>query len=273
MGRMAVRSDAGHFASRSLTPIRHHIMSVRLQILAGLLLPVAASAQAARPADVQQFISVDAPVVALVHARVIDGTGAATRAGQTLILDHGLIKSVGDSARVAIPSDAKVIDLTGKSVMPGMVMVHEHVFYPSGGGSVYNEIQPGSYVFMDADYGRNLDADGAPLRTFRHSLFVLTTVMSRPTASRAVVDAGLKAHSIDSGLPLVADLPGARYSRASDEHGVIELDAGQALPLGAKIRLIPGHCDPTVNLHDWLVCMRNGIVEAVWPIAGRGAFY
>ncbi len=140
-------------------------------------------------------------------------------------------------------------------------------------GSVYNEIQPGSYVFMDADYGRNLDAGGAPLRTFRHSLFVLTTVMSRPTASRAVVDAGLKAHSIDSGLPLVADLPGARYSRASDEHGVIELDAGQALPLGTKIRLIPGHCDPTVNLHDWLVCVRKGIVEAVWPVAGRGAFY
>ena len=140
-------------------------------------------------------------------------------------------------------------------------------------GSVYNEIQPGSYVFMDADYGRNLDAGGAPLRTFRHSLFVLTTVMSRPTSSRAVVDAGLKAHSIDSGLPLVADLPGARYSRASDEHGVIELDAGQALPLGTKIRLIPGHCDPTVNLHDWLVCVRKGIVEAVWPVAGRGAFY
>ncbi len=141
------------------------------------------------------------------------------------------------------------------------------------GGSVYNEIQPGSYVFMDADYGRNLDASGVPVSDFRQSLFVLATVMSRPAPTRAVVDAGLKAHSVDSGLPLVADLPGARFTRASDEHGVVELDAAQPLPLGSKIRLIPGHCDPTVNLHDWLVCVRDGMVEAVWPIAGRGAFY
>lgn len=141
------------------------------------------------------------------------------------------------------------------------------------GGDVYNEIQPGSYIFMDADYGRNLDADGAPVHTFRHSLFVLTTVMSRPTPSRAVVDAGHKSHAIDSGMPLVADVPGARYTRASDEHGVIELDLPQDLPLGARIRLIPGHCDPTVNLHDWLVCVRGDRVEAIWPVAGRGAFY
>ena len=146
--------------------------------------------------------------------------------------------------------------------------------YPiEAAGGIYNEIQPGSYVFMDADYGRNLDAEGKPLRAFRQSLFVLATVMSRPTPTRAVVDAGHKSHAIDSGLPLVADVPGARYTRASDEHGVIELDDPAALPLGAKVRLVPGHCDPTVNLHDWLVCIRNGSVEAIWPIAGRGAFY
>jgi len=139
--------------------------------------------------------------------------------------------------------------------------------------SVYNEVQPGSYVFMDADYAQNLDQEGHVVRTFEQSLFVLTTVMSHPTRSRAVVDAGLKAHSVDSGMPLVAAVPGARHTRASDEHGVIELAGPGDLSLGQKIRLIPGHCDPTVNLHDWFVCFRGERVEAVWPITARGAFY
>jgi D-serine deaminase-like pyridoxal phosphate-dependent protein len=104
-------------------------------------------------------------------------------------------------------------------------------------------------------------------------LFVLTTVMSHPTGSRAVVDAGLKAHSVDSWMPLVAGVAGARHTRASDEHGVIELDGPGELSLGQKIRLIPGHCDPTVNLHDWFVCFRGDRVEAIWPITARGAFY
>lgn len=138
---------------------------------------------------------------------------------------------------------------------------------------VYNEIQPGSYVFMDADYGRNLETDGRPVHTFRQSLHLLATVMSRPTPTRAVVDIGLKAHSVDSGMPLVADLEGVRYLRASDEHGTLELAPGVDLPLGAKIRLVPGHCDPTVNLYDWIVCHRQGIVEDIWPVSARGAFY
>jgi len=136
---------------------------------------------------------------------------------------------------------------------------------------VYTEVQPGSYIFMDADYGRNLDADGQPVHVFQQSLFVLTTVMSRVRPDRAVVDAGLKAHSVDSGMPLVADVKGATYTGASDEHGVVELHGPGALALGQKIRLIPGHCDPTVNLHDWLVCVREGCVEALWPITARGA--
>ena len=138
---------------------------------------------------------------------------------------------------------------------------------------VYNEIQPGSYVFMDADYGRNLGEDGQPVHEFRHSLFILATVMSHPTPARAVVDVGLKAHSVDSGMPTVVDVPGARYLKASDEHGVIELGGPGKLALGQKLRLIPGHCDPTVNLYDWLVCYRRERVEDIWPISARGAFY
>jgi D-serine deaminase-like pyridoxal phosphate-dependent protein len=136
---------------------------------------------------------------------------------------------------------------------------------------VYNELQPGSYVFMDADYGRN-SWEGFP--RFAQSLFIWTTVMSAPTAGRAVVDAGLKAHSVDSGMPLVVGLPGVEYAKASDEHGVLKVAAGARAPaLGEKLRLVPGHCDPTVNLYDWLVCVRGERVEALWPIAARGALY
>jgi D-serine deaminase-like pyridoxal phosphate-dependent protein len=138
---------------------------------------------------------------------------------------------------------------------------------------VYNEIQPGSYIFMDADYNRNLGDDGRPANNFEQSLYVWTTVMSHATAERAVVDAGLKALSVDSGMPLVADLPGVEFLKASDEHGVLKLPQGSRLAVGDKIRLVPGHCDPTVNLYDWIVGMRGDKVECLWPITARGAFY
>jgi len=133
---------------------------------------------------------------------------------------------------------------------------------------VWDEIQPGSYAFMDADYAKNEWA--APLPRFEHALFVLTTVMSR-APERAIVDAGLKASSVDSGMPGVWRRDGLRYTRASDEHGWIE---GSPLPaLGERLQLVPGHCDPTVNLYDWYVCVRRGVVEALWPITARGAVY
>jgi 3-hydroxy-D-aspartate aldolase len=139
------------------------------------------------------------------------------------------------------------------------------------GSGVYNEIQPGSYVFMDGDYGRN-EWSGFP--SFQQSLHVWTAVMSAPTPARVVVDAGLKAHSVDSGMPLVVDWRGVQYTKASDEHGVLEIESGAAAPrLGEKLRLVPGHCDPTVNLYDWLVCVRRDRVEALWAISARGAFY
>ena len=109
-------------------------------LLFALLLPCGVTAQAPILSDqVRPFVSVDAPVVAIVHARVIDGTGAAARGDQTLIIANGVIRAVGDSAHTPIPDGATVMNASGKSVMPGLVMVHEHMFYPSGGGSVYNE--------------------------------------------------------------------------------------------------------------------------------------
>jgi len=137
---------------------------------------------------------------------------------------------------------------------------------------IFTEIQCGSYIFMDADYGRNLDADANPVHEFEHSLFVYATVMSRPTKDRAVVDAGLKAVSVDSGMPVVYGVKGVEYQRASDEHGKLQLtDPDPSLRVGTKLRLVPGHCDPTVNMYDWYVGVRNSRVEALWPIVARGA--
>jgi 3-hydroxy-D-aspartate aldolase len=132
----------------------------------------------------------------------------------------------------------------------------------------WDEIQCGSYAFMDADYAKNEWA--APLPRFEHALFVLSTVMSRPSAEVAIVDAGLKASSVDSGLPLVYK-KNLQYTRASDEHGWVE--GKNPPPLGEKLLLVPGHCDPTINLYDWYVCVRRGKVEELWPITARGALY
>jgi D-serine deaminase-like pyridoxal phosphate-dependent protein len=137
---------------------------------------------------------------------------------------------------------------------------------------VYNELQAGSYIFMDADYAKNHAEDGGLIKEFEHSLFVYATVMSTPAPGRAVVDAGLKASSVDAGLPTVHAMPGVAFVGASDEHGKLEFDAAETrFSLGDKLKLVPGHCDPTVNLYDWYVCVRNGTVEALWPIAARGA--
>lgn len=139
---------------------------------------------------------------------------------------------------------------------------------------VYTEIQAGSYIFMDADYGRNLDEAGAPVATFRNALFVLATVMSVPQKHIAVLDAGHKAVAVDSGLPLVWQCPDIRYVSASDEHGVLECaPETSALKLGEKLRLVPGHCDPTVDRYDWFVGIRGGRVECLWPVCARGGMY
>ena len=134
---------------------------------------------------------------------------------------------------------------------------------------VFDEIQPGTYAFMDRDYGDNQRGPGDI--AFEHALFIRTTVMSRPTAARAVVDAGLKASGVDSGMPSVWQWQGLRYVNAADEHGVLATADAAALSLGQQLMLVPGHCDPTFNLYDEVVCVRGERVEAVWPIAARGA--
>ena len=159
---------------------------------------------------------------------------------------------------------------------------------------VYGELQAGSYLFMDGDYARNEAGPATP--RFEHALFVKSQVVSRGL-SHAVVDAGHKSHAIDSGLPRIwcgagdaggaSGEPGVRIERGrfatglafdngGDEHGIVRaIDATATLPgLGDAVWLVPGHCDPTVNLHDRYVAVRgglaHGVVEALWPIDARG---
>ena len=98
-----------------------------------VLLSLAVSAFAQTPADRQQFISVEAPIVALVHVRVIDGTGAAPLEDQTIVISDGKIQSIGPSAAATVPPNAKTVDLQGYTVLPGLVGMHDHMFFPEGG--------------------------------------------------------------------------------------------------------------------------------------------
>ena len=108
---------------------------IRILLIAGV-----AMAQNRFTPGTAPFISVNAPVVALEHVRVIDGTGAAPREDQTVIIDHGKIAAAGPVAIIAVPNGAQVIDLTGNTVIPGIVGMHEHLFYNSGEGiPTYNE--------------------------------------------------------------------------------------------------------------------------------------
>jgi 3-hydroxy-D-aspartate aldolase len=147
-------------------------------------------------------------------------------------------------------------------------------YYFEGNSGVYNELQCGSYAFMDADYGRILDKDGKRIDQgeWENALFILTSVMSHAKADKAIVDAGLKAQSVDSGLPVIFGRTDVKYVKCSDEHGVVA-DPEGVLKVNDKLRLVPGHCDPTCNVHDWYVGVRGGKVEVVWPVSARGKAY
>ena len=150
-------------------------------------------------------------------------------------------------------------------------------FQTEAASGIYNELQAGSYVFMDTDYALNLGADGKQVGQFLNALFVQTSVMSTPVPERVVLDAGHKTCAIDSGPPQPFGLPGAVTGSLSDEHTVLDVTEVNDRPgWGDHVLLIPGHCDPTVNLHDHYICVRSlhtpgAVVEDIWPVAARGA--
>jgi 3-hydroxy-D-aspartate aldolase len=136
----------------------------------------------------------------------------------------------------------------------------------------FTEIQPGSYLFMDKQYGAIELAPGgsAPFRT---SLTVATRVISANQPNLAVVDAGFKAMATDAGPALVAGgtAAGAAYQFMGDEHGGLRFGAGAVRPaVGDLVTLVAPHCDPTVNLHDWFHVMKDGRLVDIWRIDARG---
>ena len=133
------------------------------------------------------------------------------------------------------------------------------------------EIQPGSYIFMDSHYNKIGGRDKPEFSEFGNSLSVLTTVISRAVSGRAIVDAGGKALSTDESVPEPMDLTGATFGVAGDEYGSLRLqNPSRELKVGDQVQIMPGHCDTTVNLHNVYFAVRNGTVEHVWPIEGRG---
>lgn len=131
------------------------------------------------------------------------------------------------------------------------------------------ELQPGSYIFMDSKYAA-IEWEGANRVPFENALTVLATVISKPARDHAIVDAGMKAASGDGGLPLAMDLAGGEYSFAGDEHGHLRFQGACPLEIGAQVRLIPSHCDTTVNLYDQYIVVEGDDVVDVWDIAARG---
>lgn len=152
----------------------------------------------------------------------------------------------------------------------------------SGGGTgtytidaeagVFTEIQAGSYVFMDKEYGAVKGENDQPL-PFETSLFVHTTVISSTIPGLVTTDAGLKSFATEAGPPVIASgaFDGASYFFFGDEQGGVMLGgADRCLSPGAVIRCTTPHCDPTVNLYDQFHVIEDGRLSAIWPIEARG---
>ena len=210
--------------------------------------------------------------------------GAAIKEAEHLIFDglqayQGSIQHKRDHEQRKTELDAVIEQV--KACLESLAAAGISCPVVSGGGTgsflfeassgVYTEVQCGSYAFMDADYGRIHNQYGERLdkADWKNALFIFTSIMSIAKDGRAVCDAGLKVQSVDSGLPVIFGRDDIVYVNCSDEHGVIE-DKHNKLNINDKLRLVPGHCDPTCNLHDWYVCVREGIVEDLWPVSARG---
>ena len=198
---------------------------------------------------------------------------------------HGKAQHVRNvqERRMASADAMKAVELTcqllkAQGIAPGLVTgAGTGSFALEAASGVYGELQAGSFIFMDADYAQNQRDPVQP--HFEHALFVRTQVISRH-AGHAVCDAGHKSHAIDAGLPRVHAFDGQGgldYFNGGDEHGILRPSSGHTcLPdLGQHLWLIPGHCDPTVNLHDTMIGvsggLKKGIVERIIRVDARGA--
>lgn len=137
--------------------------------------------------------------------------------------------------------------------------------------AVLNELQAGSYAFMDIEYRDIGGRAGDRFDDFEPSLFVLVTAISKPQTRLITVDAGFKSLASDKDAPQFRQVEGVTWHWGGDEHGIIQLNnPSREIALGDKLEVITPHCDPTVNLHDYYFPYRDGMVEEIWPIAARG---
>lgn len=273
---------------RKLERVARMAKRARIGICVDQVLQVTQAAQAAREqgSTIDVYIEID-----IGHGRCGVSTSDAALALASLIADAspslrlaGIHAFRGSAQHMRAPAERKNAVHAAVERLQDIIAVLKAAGHRcdviTGGGTgtypheadsgLYTEVQPGSYVLMDVDYASN-DAD-PELPPLRHALFALCTVIS-VAPGHAVLDGGLKAFAVDQGLPRMV-LPGWRVKGLSDEHAVIVPEPGtKPLAVGDKVRLIPGHCDPTVNLHDWLVAFRGESVSDVWPVSARGALF
>ena len=220
---------------------------------------------------------VASPEAAVALAAEIAAGGTLTLAGvQFYCGSQQHIQSFAER-RAAIADQTRYL---GK-VLAALAAAGHEVPVVTGGGTgsflidaelgVLTELQVGSYIFLDREYGDcELSVGHAPV--FEPALFVEATVISANATGLVTVDAGLKALSTDAGPPVV--IGGApsdsRYVFMGDEHGAIVSDSGVLPGLGGRVTLLPGHCDPTVNLHDCYHVLDGDRVAEIWPVTARG---
>ena len=139
------------------------------------------------------------------------------------------------------------------------------------GYGLINELQAGSYAFMDIEYRDIGSRQSETFDDFGVSLFVLATAISQPQSSLITFDAGFKSLASDKMAPEFRDVEGVVYHWGGDEHGIIQLNnPSKSIDLGDKLEVLTPHCDPTVNLHDFYFPYRDGLVQEIWPISARG---
>ncbi len=245
-----------------------------------------AAAISAAGTDVTVFVEVDVghgrcgtePSQAGVLARQVVAAGLRFAGLQAY---HGRAQHIRSSAErgAAIAQAAacvrQAIDALASAGMscPLVSGAGTGTFVLEAASGLWGELQAGSYVFMDRDYADVVPAEGAP--RFEHALFVKSQVISR-AEGRAIVDAGHKSHAIDSGLPRVWGRDDLEFNNGGDEHGLLRPrhPAAELPALGDTVWLVPGHCDPTVNLHNTIVGVRGGLahgtVERLITVDARG---
>jgi 3-hydroxy-D-aspartate aldolase len=162
--------------------------------------------------------------------------------------------------------------LTASNLRPKIISGGGTGTYDAYDGLPFTELQAGSYLFMDWDYHTVGSKDGNPIyEDFDCALKVWTTVISKPSSERVVVDAGMKCLSIDSGMPKVDNMIDAAYASGGDEHGIINVpSSSKTMEIGERIMMIPSHCDTTLNQFSRLYGVRGNQVETQWDILGRG---